>query len=96
MGSSTRLSKTSNHTVMYCETVLVSAKDNTSTRVMSDLLIEHQNTKWMVERLEPTDKTTSDGRPLIKVILRKPWMARIFARRVKPTFEADVPYEDDT
>ena len=80
--------------VLWNETVLVSAKDNTSTRVMSDLLIEHQNTKWMVERLEPTDKTTSDGRPLIKVILRKPWMARIFARRVKPTFEADVPYED--
>ena len=74
--------------------LLVSAKDSASTRVRPDLLNEHQSTKWMVERLEPTDKLTSDGRQLIKVVLNKPWMARVFAKRVKPSFEADVPYED--
>jgi len=74
--------------------LLVSAKDSASTRVRPDLLNEHQSTKWMVERLEPTDKLTSDGRPLIKVVLNKPWMARVFSKRVKPSFEADVPYED--
>jgi len=74
--------------------LLVSAKDNASTRVDPTLLAEHQNTKWMVERLEPTDKVSSDGTQLIKVVLRKPWMARVFAKRVKPSFEADVPYED--
>lgn len=74
--------------------LLVSAKDAASTRVNPTLIPDHQSTKWMVERLEPTDKLTSDGRALIKVVLRQPWMARVFAKRVKPSFEADVPYED--
>ncbi len=74
--------------------LLVSAKDSASTRVNATLIPDHQSTKWMVERLEPTDKLTSDGRALIKVVLRQPWMARVFAKRVKPSFEADVPYED--
>ena len=74
--------------------LVVSAKDAASTRVNPTLIPDHQTTKWMVERLEPTDKLTSDGRALIKVVLRQPWMARVFAKRVKPSFEADVPYED--
>ena len=49
--------------------LLVSAKDEASSRVSSDLIQDHKSTNWMVERLEPTDKLTSDGRQLITVVL---------------------------
>lgn len=83
----------------YCyvvsnESILISARDGASSRTLPDLLTEHQNTKWMVNRIEDTDKRTSDGRPLKKVIMNQSWMLRTFKDRVKPTFEADVPYED--
>ena len=52
--------------------LVVSAKDAASTRVNPTLIPDHQTTKWMVERLEPTDKLTSDGRALIKVVLPPP------------------------
>ena len=50
----------------YCyvvsnESVLVSARDGASSRTLSDLLTEHKTTKWMVNRIEDTDKQTSDG-----------------------------------
>lgn len=74
--------------------LMVTAKDNTSTYAYAMQLPEHQNAGWMVNRIETTDKVAADGTELVKVILNKPWMTRIFARRVKPSFEADVPYED--
>jgi len=94
-----RVEKTVKDFEPYCyvpksEKLWVGAKDNTATYAYAMQLPEHQNAGWMVNRLEPTDKLAADGAELVKVILNKPWMARVFARRVKPSFEADVPYED--
>lgn len=80
--------------VLKGEQVVIGAKDGTSTYAYPEQLPEHTNSSWMVERVEATDKKSADGRPLVKVILQKPWQARVFARRVKPSFEADVSYED--
>ena len=71
--------------------LLLSAYDETSTRILPNSLCEHKNSKHKVERLEPTDKLTADGRQLIKVILKKPSDLRWFGKNVKPSFEADVP-----
>ena len=72
----------------------VGAKDNTATYAYALQLPDHKNAGWMVERIEPTDKKSADGKDLVKVVLKQPWMARIFGRRVKPSYEADVSYED--
>jgi DNA polymerase elongation subunit (family B) len=94
-----RVEKTVKDFEPYCyvpksEKLWVGANDNTSTYAYAMQLPDHQNASWMINRLEPTDKLSADGRELVKVILNKPWMARIFGRRVKPSFEADVAYED--
>ena len=94
-----RVEKTVKDFEPYCyvpksEKLWVGAKDNTSTYAYAMQLPDHQNASWMINRIEPTNKLSADGRELVKVILNKPWMARIFGRRVKPSFEADVAYED--
>ena len=94
-----RVEKTVKDFEPYCyvpksKKLMIGAKDNTATYAYAMQLPDHQNSGWMVNRIEPTDKKAADGTELVKVILNKPWMARIFARRVKPSFEADVPYED--
>ena len=94
-----RVEKTVKDFEPYCyvpksKKLMIGAKDNTATYAYAMQLPDHQNSGWMVDRIEPTDKKAADGTELVKVILNKPWMARIFARRVKPSFEADVPYED--
>jgi DNA polymerase, archaea type len=94
-----RVEKTVKDFEPYCyvpksKKLMIGAKDNTATYAYAMQLPDHQNSGWMVDRIEPSDKKAADGTELVKVILNKPWMARIFARRVKPSFEADVPYED--
>jgi len=74
--------------------IWVGAGDNTSTYAYAMQLPDHKNVGWMIDRIESTDKVAADGTELTKVYLNKPWQARVFARRVKPSFEADVPYED--
>ena len=72
----------------------VSAKDGQATYVSTSDLPEHKSASWMIDRLEKTDKVSSEGVKLTKVYVRKPWMLNPFRTRVKPSFEADVPYED--
>ena len=94
-----RVEKTIKGFEPYCyvpksQKLWVGANDNTSTYAYAMQLPDHKNAGWMVNRIEPTDKLAADGTELVKVILNQPWQARVFARRVKPSFEADVPYED--
>ena len=55
----------------YCyvpksEKLWVGAKDNTATYAYALQLPDHKNAGWMVERIEPTDKKSADGKDLVK------------------------------
>jgi len=76
------------------EKLFITAKDGHSNTSFASLLEDDKNVGWMVERVEKTSKKSADGRMLSKVVLKGASMVRQFARRVKPTFEGDVPYED--
>lgn len=84
------------------EPITIRAYDGTKNTSYAHLLAEEKYLKMgrqyngpsMVDRVEKTSQRSADGTRLSKVYLRQPWMTRKFARIVKPTFEADVPYED--
>ena len=83
----------------YCyvsdeDKIIVTAKDNTKRRSTANQLLDQDGVGWLVDAVMATDKKTSDGKKLTKVLFDAPWKARVFSNKVEPTYEADVPFED--
>lgn len=83
----------------YCyvsdeDKIIVTAKDNTKRRSTANQLLDQDGVGWLVDAVMATDKKTSDGKKLTKILFDAPWKARVFSNKVEPTYEADVPFED--
>ena len=74
--------------------VVVKNKDEYARKVLSASVHEQEGISWAITGQVRSSKVTADGRPLDKVTFKSPGLMRMVSNKLKPTYEADVPYED--
>ena len=74
--------------------VVVKNKDEYARKVLSSTVHEQEGIEWAITGQTPSSKVTADGKELDKVTFKSPGLMRMVSNKLKPTYEADVPYED--
>ena len=90
-GKQRKLSRISSHTAIFQRAkLMIGAKDNTATYLT---LCSYQTTKtlWIVNRISPLIRKPDE--PIVKVILNKPWMARLCTKS-QAFIRSRCSYED--
>lgn len=72
----------------------IRGRDGFGRNILSGGLHEQDDLGWAIDEQISTEKTNAAGVKLDRVYFKSPGLMRMASNKVKPTYEADVPYED--